>query len=364
MKADEDKLLLADRVPETIPATSGAVSQAGSDGQAITECVGVIDRNGRVASLVAVGAILNWLAIVVGPTLLFTLGFLPLVLCMAYWRRVQSQKTRQNPLTRSLLRSPGHSLRKKIDDLDIEVNSTLTAWLMLPAIMCIYHLSDSYFRGTPESASRIILELFVAVALSLLIGRALLRKLDELRQFRLGLEGELATGQELDQLMLEGCRVFHDIPFPYGNIDHVVVSRSGLFTVNTKMRGKPKQGEGKAEIVVDYENNEIRFPDFAWRIPNKQLETEARWLSQHLSAAMGEKIEAEPILALPGWFISNRIGRGKVFVINPVKPKRFFVQSRQVFSDTHVSQLAHHLEQLSRNVQPSFREKTGWESDL
>ena len=303
---------------------------------------------------------LSWLALVVGPVLLFVLGFLPLVLCVGYWRRLQSQKTRQNPLTRSLLRSPGHSLRKKIDDLDTEVNSTLTAWMMLPAIMCIYHLSDSYFREAPESAIRIILELLVVVAFSLLIGRTLLRKLDELRQFKLGLEGELATGQELDQLMLDGCRVFHDIPFPYGNIDHVVVSRSGVFTVNTKMRGKPKEGEGKAEIVVDYENNEIRFPDFKWRIPNKQLETEARWLSQHLSAAMGETIEAEPILALPGWFIADRIGRGKIFVINPVKPKRFFVQSRQVFSDTGVSQLAHHLEQLCRNVQPSFREDPSW----
>lgn len=293
--------------------------------------------------------------------LLFVLGMLPLVLCVAYWRRLQSQKTRQNPLTRSLLRSPGHSLRKKIDDLDIEVNSILTAWMMLPAIMCIYHLSDSYFRGNPESAFRIILELLVVVAFSLLIGRTLLRKLDELRQFKLGLEGELATGQELDQLMLDGCRVFHDIPFPYGNIDHVVVSRSGVFTVNTKMRGKPKEGEGKAEIVVDHENDEIRFPDFKWRIPNKQLETESRWLSQHLSAAMGETIEAEPILALPGWFISQRIGRGMVFVINPVKPKRFFVQSRQVFSDTRVSQLAHHLEQLCRDVQPSFREDSSWD---
>lgn len=293
--------------------------------------------------------------------LLFVLGMLPLVLCVAYWRRLQSQKTRQNPLTRSLLRSPGHSLRKKIDDLDIEVNSILTAWLMLPAIMCIYHLSDSYFRETPESTSRIILEFSVVVAISLVIGRSLLRKLEELRRFKLGLEGELATGQELDQLMLDGCRVFHDIPFPYGNIDHVVVSCSGVFTVNTKMRGKPKEGEGKAEIVIDYENDEIRFPDFKWRIPNKQLETEARWLSQHLSAAMGETVEAEPILALPGWYISNRIGRGKAFVINPVKPKRFFVQSRQVFSDTRVGQLAHHLEQLCRDVQPSFREDPSWD---
>lgn len=314
--------------------------------------------------MIELGAILSWLTVYLGTILIFLIGMLPLVICVALWRRRQSQKTRQNPLTRTLLRSPGHSLRKNIDELDIEVDSILIAWMLLPAIICLAHLSDSYFRGTPESVGRVVAGLVATIGLSLLIGRTLFKKLDRLRQFKLGLEGELATGQELDQLMLEGCRVFHDIPFPYGNIDHVVVSRSGVFTVNTKMRGKPKEGEGKAEIVVDYENDEIRFPDFNWRIPSKQLEAESRWLSQHLSAAMGENIQAEPILALPGWFVSKRIGRGNIFVINPVKPKRFFVQSRQAFSDTRVSQLAHHLEQLCRDVQPSFREDPSWAKQI
>lgn len=310
--------------------------------------------------MIEFGAILGWLAVYIGAVLIFLMGMLPLVVCIAHWRRRQSQKTRQNPLTRTLLRSPGHSLRKKIDELDIEVTSILIVWMLLPALICLAHLSDSYFRGTPESTLRIVSSLVAAIGLSLLIGRTLFKKLDELRRFKLGLEGELATGQELDQLMLEGCRVFHDIPFPYCNIDHVVVSCSGVLTVNTKMRGKPKEGKGKAEIVVDHENDEIRFPDFKCRIPNKQLETGSHWLSQHLSAAMGETIQAEPILALPGWFISKRIGRGKVFVINPVKPKRFFVQSRQSFSETRVSQLAHHVELLCRDVQPSFREDPSW----
>ena len=59
------------------------------------------------------------------------------------------------------------------------------------------------------------------------------------------------TSEELNQLMLDGCRVFHDIPFPYGNIDHVVVSRSGVYSVNAKMCGKPKEG-GSVDVVVDH----------------------------------------------------------------------------------------------------------------
>ncbi|WP_286177437.1 nuclease-related domain-containing protein [Stieleria mannarensis] len=237
------------------------------------------------------GAIWSWLVVYLGTMLVFGLGMVPLIGCAAYWRRQQSRKTRQNPLTRTLLRSPGHSLRKKIDELDLEIDSIITAWMLLPAFTFSAHLSDSYFRGAPESAVRIVAGIIAAVGISVVVGRMLIKRLDELRQYKLGLEGELATGQELDQLMLEGCRVFHDIPFPYGNIDHVVVSRSGVFTVNTKMRGKPKEGDANAEIVVDHIKDEIRFPDFTWRIPSKQLETESRWLSQHLSAATGKAIE-------------------------------------------------------------------------
>ncbi|TWU21719.1 Nuclease-related domain protein [Novipirellula galeiformis] len=241
----------------------------------------------------------DWLTIVLLPAVIAIAEVTPIVLFVAHWRREQSKKTRHNPLTRALLRAPGHSLRKRIDDLEIDVDSLMIAWVLLLPLLCVFHLFDSYVRETPGSISRLVLEGLLIVGASIIIGRNLKKKLDGLRHYKLGLEGELAIGQELDQLMLEGCRVFHDILFPYGNIDHVVVSRSGVFTVNTKMRGKPKKGEGKAEIVVDHEKDEIRFPDFKWRIPNKQLQTESRWLSQHLSAAMGETIEAEPILALP-----------------------------------------------------------------
>ena len=44
-------------------------------------------------------------------------------------------------------------------------------------------------------------------------GRKLLRLLNERKSYALGLDGELATAEELNQLMRDGCRVFHDIPF-------------------------------------------------------------------------------------------------------------------------------------------------------
>ncbi len=299
----------------------------------------------------------GWTAVFVCTAIPLFAGAVPVFLCIVAWDRRIARESRCSPLTRSLLRSPGHTLRIKIDELREYCEGLMLAVLVLPFLICVTHISQSHFVGTPETLPRVLIELAILAGISSLLWFQLKPKLEALRTFRLGLEGELSTGQELDQLMLCGCRVFHDIEFPYGNIDHVVISRSGLFTVETKMRGKPKEGEGCADAVVDYDRNEIRFPDFLWPIPTKQPETQANWLSKHLSAAMGERIEAEPIIALPGWFIRERIGRGRVLVLNPLNAHKFFVNSREVFSEQRVSQLAHHLEQLCRDVKPTHVER-------
>ncbi|WP_417736986.1 nuclease-related domain-containing protein [Rosistilla oblonga] len=302
---------------------------------------------------------LHWTLLL--PIIVVAVGLVPVFACLYLWQHRRAKSQYQNPLTRGMLRSPGYSLRTKIDDLSSSVTATIAAWMMLPALFAVYHIADSHYRGTPESLWRTISELALFIVGSVFIGSWVFKRMEQLRRYNLGLQGELATGQELDQLMLEGCRVFHDIPIPHGNVDHVVVSRSGVFTVNTKIVGKPKQGEAKAKAIVNNAQNHIEFPGFKWRIPKDQLEGEARWLSNHLSGAMGESIDAEPILAIPGWFITERIGRSSVYVINPVKPKRFFVHSRSVFSDTRIGQIAHHLEQLCRDVQPGFQDNTRWE---
>ena len=55
-----------------------------------------------------------------------------------------------------------------------------------------------------------------------------------------GVEAEIATGQELSLLMRDGAWVFHDIPYQYGNIDHVIVSRGSIFAIETKGYSKPE----------------------------------------------------------------------------------------------------------------------------
>ena len=95
------------------------------------------------------------------------------------------------------------------------------------------------------------------------------------------------------------------------------------------MHGKQRGDASDPKVVIDYPTAMLNFPDRDIPLPKDQLESEVRRLSEHLSSATGFPVSAEPMLALPGWFIADRIGRqkGDPCVFNPAKSAKFFVQN-------------------------------------
>jgi len=286
-------------------------------------------------------------------------GTFPLI-AAARWRRARHRsKNKYSPLTREMLRPPGFSLQQKVRELDYAIDADVATILTLPLIGFSIYLSLSHFGNVPDSLVRVLGIALAVLCLTTYATRDLMKRLNERGQYELGMEGEQATAQELDQLMLGGCRVFHDVPMTYGNIDHVVISQSGVYAINTKAIRKSGRCRD-TKVVVDNNRNVIQFPDRTLPIPTDQLQTESGWLARHLSSSVGEKVDVEPMLALPGWFIADRIGRGPAFVFNPTKPQKFFIQSRRVLSAELVQRIAHQIEQICRNVTPSQKESKGW----
>lgn len=294
---------------------------------------------------------------VIIPILLLFVGMGVTVAIAYVWKRKQDLKQRQSPLTQELMRPPGYSLRLKVNEQSDEVTILFIFMLITPLLLYSLHLSQSYFGQVPESLPRTIIMLVIGLGTITLLGRRLSKVLNERKNNSLGFQGEMFTGEELNQLMLYGCRVFHDIQIDYGNIDHVVVSPSGVFSIETKMRGKPKNGKNKAEVVVDNENKLLRFPDYEYPIPQKQLETGAAWLSRYLTSSVGIQIPVQPVLALPGWFVNQNNRRGSISVLNPKNCKWFFINDHIELTSKEIQQVAHQLEQLCRNVEPVFRDK-------
>lgn len=263
-------------------------------------------------------------------------------------RKHRKLKGYRSPFTSNFLRSPGESLNRQIMEISDKMMEHLVMTLMAPILL--YALL--YSRNVKFSAS--VNMVFIIGGIGF-IGYHLFRliSLINLRQsYRLGYEGEIAVGQELNQLMRDGYYVYHDFPAGKFNIDHIVVGTSGVFAVETKARSKMPSDNSNIDYKVTYDGNRLHFPKGTDVKSIQQAKGQAAWLSKWLNNAVGEAVAVRPVLALPGWYVERTSSNG-IAVINPknfrsiAKPK-----DGTVLSDQMIKRIVHQLEQKCRDVEP------------
>jgi hypothetical protein len=296
------------------------------------------------------------------PTIISVAIFLAVGFGAAHYHLWKNKK-RWSPLTSKLLRSPGHQLVQELDDINFDITAALFAMWLIPLVMYTAHISGSYFSHQPESLLR-----FAINAGAVLIGeiyaiRKLLRLLEGRTRIREGYEAESAVGSELNQLMLDGAQVFHDLQAEGFNIDHVVVSPKGVFCIETKSRVKHAAAEDKPNVKVEFDGTVLKFPHHVETSPVEQVRMNSKWLQSWLTQAVGEPISARPVLALPGWFITTT-NRTEVLAINGKNCRGFFskVQPHQLLSEAQIQRIVHQVEQRCRDVEPTRYRKAGKKS--
>lgn len=283
--------------------------------------------------------------------LAFYFGPLGAMLC-AVWiaRRVHRRADRRHPLTKDLLRGPGHTLGKDLEDARNDLIAYLVAIVPTPLFFLSAWALDPRSRGGLSAfpmiylAVIVILIIFFAYRAFSLVGR--------IRRLSLGHEAETAVGQELNQLLSHGFRVFHDVSGDTAfNVDHVIVGPAGVFAVETKGRTKPLR-DGKAEYRVEQHGDRLVFPGWTETEPLRQAKRNAEWLAKWLSSSTGESVQVQPVLALPGWFIERK-DRCPVLVINPTNCQATF-SKRQASSLTtgSIQRITHQLDARCRDVVP------------
>jgi hypothetical protein len=260
-----------------------------------------------------------------------------------------SRKGRRSPLTRHLLRSPGESLRVQIEEVSEKIYYYLMLYFFFPLIMYSVYLTQKYIGGMRDTS--IIVNCTISLIVIFLCFIKLWKLLKERANLRLGLDCELAVGQELNNLMLEGYRVYHDFPAEKFNIDHVVVGPKGVFAIETKGRAKPDKKGGPEEAKVSYDGQILRFPGWTESEPIEQAKRQAAWFSKWLSSAVGESIAVQPALVLPGWFVV-REKPADLLIFNGKNPEYLLKYSNISLSETLIKRIVHQLEQKCRDIEP------------
>lgn len=263
-------------------------------------------------------------------------------------RRIRLKSLRPS-FRQNLLRIPGGSLLRRLDNLNEQINLYLIYVLMLPLIIYSTLISYSYFQATQPSPALIWMSAIICIALIAYLVFILVRLLSQRKRIRLDYEGELAVAQELNQLMLQGFRVYHDFPADTFNIDHIMVGTIGVFAVETKTRGKGT-GSGSGEATVTYDGRMLNYADSSDFETIEQASQQADWLSKWLEGATGEPIAVRAIVTLPGWVVRRTSADG-IPVVNPGQFASLFehIKPRPV-SETMLKRIQEQLEQKCRSL--------------
>jgi hypothetical protein len=233
----------------------------------------------------------------------FLLALCGAVLGLIRWK----DRKKRLPFTQKILRPPGESLRLRLIELDENLNERLVQ-LFLSAYSPLIMAGLVALQGVRPGIGVWSTIAAIAAIASIWSAYRLWKVINLRRRIRLGFEGERHVGEALNQLMLMGYRVFHDFlindkPGSIRNIDHIVIGRNGVFSVETKTRRKVK-GENGAKVTVL--QNALQYPWGLDQYDLAQAQEDSAWLAQWLSKMSNEPVQVGSILVLPGWFIDRR----------------------------------------------------------
>lgn len=242
--------------------------------------------------------------IALGVFVAFTLGM--------FWRF--RRRGRFSPFTEGVLRMPGRTVRNQWMDAATDYTN-----------FCLLIMGSSLLIGFGLFLAEIHYQFF-SVSTGIAGAVFCLYKLNQLfnriQNLKLGTDGEEYTGQELNLLMLDGARVYHDVPYQYGNIDHVVVGFDKAFTIETKSIRKPHNANGSESsrlAKITYTGEKLIFPhNYSSDEALVQTQRHAKYLGEAIKQACGIDFPVKPVVALPGWMIENTYdSQPEVLVINP-----------------------------------------------
>ena len=128
-----------------------------------------------------------------------------------------------------------------------------------------------------------------------LIDKPVKRRIKAEHRAERGARAEEVVGDLLSDLD-EDFFVLNDIPSPYGNIDHIVIARHGVFLLETKAHG------GRVEILSDglLINNKTPEKDFI-----AQALRNTYWLRERIEKITGEKIRITPLIVFTNAFVET-----------------------------------------------------------
>jgi len=293
-----------------------------------------------------------WIIVLFGG---YFLVFLGTVVGLAIWKA--KRRRSRPPVEFKFLRGPGETLRQKMATFDEDFLFRIGAAALAPVVVALVVFGGVLkYRPTTWTQLWVGLGLIVLAFVATLIPaiRWALRGLMRYRDDRLGYLGERFVGDCLAPLKRQGWYVIHAVPCEAGgkkfNIDHVAVGPSGVWAIETKTRRKGRARPGFEPQKVLFDGKQLIWPwgEDSWG--PEQARNRSEWLQEWLFKRTGIRVEARPVLALPGWYVVDK-ARAALRVVKPEWLSEDLPKAGSVLTDTQIDLIARQLDQRCRDVE-------------
>jgi hypothetical protein len=113
-------------------------------------------------------------------------------------------------------------------------------------------------------------------------------------------DANVAIGHQLQQMSVQGTRVFHDVGTTAGVVDHVIIGQKGIYAVNVVARRSGKRAHARLrDNAIEYSNSKSNHSIVDIAAKTSRLQKEFRQL-------LGHKIRVRSVIAIPGWDVGEQ----------------------------------------------------------
>jgi len=153
-----------------------------------------------------------------------------------------------------------------------------------------------------------------------------------IEQWRDGAEGERWTERELRPLEKSGWHVAHDLEGTFGNVDHIVVGRAGVFLLDSKNWFGEVSVQGGIATITPRDN-----PDAAWAATGlaRRMRGASRANKEALQSLTGVRTWIQPVVVVWAPFEEQHVlSDGIAFVAGEVLREWLLEQPTKLDTDS------------------------------
>jgi hypothetical protein len=197
---------------------------------------------------------------------------------------------------RRALPLPGESVRKEQGNLRFAYGFVLGA-----AFASMLHLLiEIWVPAFPSFGRYAPLAIFVGLGVAAFWIYGVKRKFEKrMAALDLGEQGEAIVWRELDRLRVQGYEIFHGLPCPRGDVDHVAVGPAGVFVIETKARTNKRRGK------VTVRNGRLWIGDSDGTDALEQARQNARHIRTIIRERTGYDVGVEAAVVVPSWKVDD-----------------------------------------------------------